>query len=536
MNTRIGTGNPLEINAPLTTTEYFLRFEGNCDTSTAVSVTVEVLTGSVAPTIVNTDRNNICPGDGLITLGYTGGILGNGAQARWYADSGLTVFVGTGNNLSLSAPGHSTPYFVRFEGPCNQTEAVGVYLEVADLPIPPESAFSDRDSVCPGDGMITLSYSGGDPGTGGAAQWSSDPLFNNFVGTGNDLQLNAPFVSTTYYVRFENACATSSSVQASVEVYESTIPFFIERDVAGCSEGMLSRYIVSGLPGSSFTWNTTAGRIVSDYGDSILIDWEGSRGSFEVSVFETTAAGCPSDLVTTPVEVGGPDVDLGLEREGCEGTPVEILPEGTFMNMMWHDGSTGDSYLAETTGMVRIQVFDDEGCTARDSVQVAFHPQPVVDLGSDTTLCGESSITLDAGNPGAEYLWTTGETTRQIEVFAGENVYGVEVTYGGICTASDQIMIGACSIKDNLANIPNVFTPNGDGKNDTWFFYEAASYPDMVIEIFDRWGKLIYQSEPGYGTPWDGKSLNGKEMPMDSYHYIIRTGGEEITGTITIVR
>jgi len=151
-------------------------------------------------------------------------------------------------------------------------------------------------------------------------------------------------------------------------------------------------------------------------------------------------------------------------------------------------------------------------------------------------LCGQASLILDAGNPGANYLWSTGETTRQVEVYAGAGIYGVDVTYGMNCTSSDEIRIFECSIRDYLSNIPNLFTPNGDGINDTWFFYESAAFPDMVIEIFDRWGKLVYRSEPGYGNPWDGSSTNGREIPMDSYHYIIKVGNEEIMGTVTIVR
>ena len=143
---------------------------------------------------------------------------------------------------------------------------------------------------------------------------------------------------------------------------------------------------------------------------------------------------------------------------------------------------------------------------------------------------------LDAGNPGATYTWTTGDITQQIEVFAGGQIYGVEVSYGGNCTATDDIMILECSLKEYFANIPNLFTPNGDGVNDDWFFYEATSFPDIVIEIYDRWGKLIFRSEPGYSNPWDGRHMNGREMPMDSYHYIIHVENEEFVGTVTIVR
>jgi gliding motility-associated-like protein len=205
---------------------------------------------------------------------------------------------------------------------------------------------------------------------------------------------------------------------------------------------------------------------------------------------------------------------------------------------MWHDGSIGTSYLADTTVLIKIQVFDQAGCTAFDSLQVTMYPLPLVNLGADTALCGNNSLVLDAGNPDATYLWSTGETTREIEVYPGAGDISVEVTYGGECSTVDEISILLCGGSNMLADIPNLFTPNGDGTNDTWFFYESAAFPEMVIEIYDRWGKRIYLSEPGYPVPWDGRSMHGVEMPMDSYHYIIKPGEgfEDVVGTITIVR
>jgi gliding motility-associated-like protein len=536
MLTSIGSGNPLVIDAPLTSTDYFVRFEGTCDTSLAVSVRVEALTGSVAPVTAGSDRDNTCPGDGMIVLSYSGGLAGNGAIARWYSDSALTLNIGSGNDLSIPTPMVSTPYFVRFEGACDTTGAVGFVQNVNQLSVAPVSAASDRDTICPGVGNIVLSYSGGNPGTGGSAEWYTDSLFSSHVGSGNGLILAAPPAATSYYVRFEAQCDTSLAVSVRVHMYPSPVPVFTETSDRACTWGMLSRYVVSGLPGSSFEWNVTGGTIVAGYVDSILVDWGNTPGTFDVMVREISKDGCESQFIYTQVSVGGPDVDLGPEQEICGEETVELIPTGNFSFLMWHDGSTGPAYTADTTELVGIQVFDEEGCTAYDSVQVNKYPMPVVNLGNDTSLCGQGSMMLDAGNPGAEYLWSSGATSRQIEVFAGAQLYWAEVTYGQNCTETGEITILECSPTDRFANIPNLITPNGDGRNDTWIFYEAADFPDIVVEIYDRWGKLVFRSEPGYSNPWDGRNMNGKEMPMDSYHYIIKTGNEAITGTVTIVR
>jgi gliding motility-associated-like protein len=73
---------------------------------------------------------------------------------------------------------------------------------------------------------------------------------------------------------------------------------------------------------------------------------------------------------------------------------------------------------------------------------------------------------------------------------------------------------------------------------DTWKIDEAAAYPNIEIEIFDRWGKLVWKSTRGYSVEWDGKNMNGRNLPMDSYFYVIHLndGSDQITGTITIMR
>jgi gliding motility-associated-like protein len=523
-------------NPGLTTVWY--RITDNSGNMDSCSFNITVVADLAVPDSAYADRNNICPGEGMVTLSYAGGDPGSEALASWYADSSLLMSIGSGNNLNIAAPVVSTPYFVRFEGNCDTSAVAGFLLRVVTTSEAPDAAVADKETVCAGQGTITLSYLGGSPGSEIIAQWYADDQFMNPVGAGNNIEVPAPMSTTDYYVRFESACDTSGSVSTTVHVLPSPIPFFVETDDQVCTTGALSRYVVSGQPGSTFSWNLTGGTVVSDYGDTVLVDWGNTSGTYQIGVIETNASGCSSDPLTATVIASSPVVDLGEDRNLCEGSSLEIIPQGYFSHHMWNDGSTGSSYLADTTELVKIQVFDEAGCTASDSVQVIMYPLPVVDLGNDTVLCGNRSIVLDAGNPGATYLWSTGEVTREIEVFAGAGDIAVEVTYGGDCIGTDEISVLPCTGGEVLGDIPNLFTPNGDGVNDTWFFYESAAFPEMVVEIYDRWGKRVYISEPGYPVPWDGRSMHGVDMPMDSYHYIIKPGDgfDDVVGTITIVR
>jgi gliding motility-associated-like protein len=68
--------------------------------------------------------------------------------------------------------------------------------------------------------------------------------------------------------------------------------------------------------------------------------------------------------------------------------------------------------------------------------------------------------------------------------------------------------------------IPNVFSPNGDGINDTWDITNTNYYPELSINIYTRSGQLIFHSV-GYSKPWDGKQ-NGKDLPIGTYYYVLR--------------
>nr|MBA2744633.1 gliding motility-associated C-terminal domain-containing protein [Flavisolibacter sp.] len=84
--------------------------------------------------------------------------------------------------------------------------------------------------------------------------------------------------------------------------------------------------------------------------------------------------------------------------------------------------------------------------------------------------------------------------------------------------------------------IPNVFTPNKDGINDTWQIQYLESYPGAIIEVFNRYGQKVFHSV-GYNTPWDG-NFKGSPLPAGTYYYIInpKNGRKQMSGFVDIVR
>jgi gliding motility-associated-like protein len=86
--------------------------------------------------------------------------------------------------------------------------------------------------------------------------------------------------------------------------------------------------------------------------------------------------------------------------------------------------------------------------------------------------------------------------------------------------------------------VPNVFTPNGDGKNDV-FLIDVTKYDSYNIEIFDRWGVKMYEANTT-NAPWDGKTTAGQDAPDGVYYYIIKAtcGGNDYDkkGFVQIIR
>jgi gliding motility-associated-like protein len=149
---------------------------------------------------------------------------------------------------------------------------------------------------------------------------------------------------------------------------------------------------------------------------------------------------------------------------------------------------------------------------------------------------------LDAGAGLSSYLWNTGDTTESIPINS-EGMYTVEMESPMGCLGSDSVYVKLTSeeIPETHLFIPNAFTPDGDGVNDTFLaLYNGNDISHFTMEVYDRWGGRIFRSE-NILDGWDGKK-NGKECPGGVYVYKIVfsvdgiPGNQERVGTVALVR
>ncbi len=172
---------------------------------------------------------------------------------------------------------------------------------------------------------------------------------------------------------------------------------------------------------------------------------------------------------------------------------------------------------------------------------VVVYPMPTINLGQDTTICSGSEPFLLAdkinnANPNAHWLWSTGQTTSSIGI-SEPGTYTAKVTIDG-CSQSYTVVVES----DCYLNIPNIFTPNGDGLNDYFMPRQLLTkgLSTFNMNIFNRWGELVYKSTSIEGRGWDGR-FNDVNQPEGVYVYTIDCSfkdgqHEHHQGNLTLLR
>jgi hypothetical protein len=156
------------------------------------------------------------------------------------------------------------------------------------------------------------------------------------------------------------------------------------------------------------------------------------------NMIKTNLNGCfDSAAVGTTVIVNSyPVVAIGPDTANCVWYVLDAGNAGS--TYAWSDGDTTQMDTVMSSGQYTVIVTNVDGCASSDTVNVIINPLPVVNIGADTSDC--VSVPVDAGNPGASYLWCDGSTTQTV-VFTTSTNCSVVVTDSNGCSASDTINI-----------------------------------------------------------------------------------------------
>ncbi|MEO5674534.1 MAG: PKD domain-containing protein [Chitinophagales bacterium] len=213
----------------------------------------------------------------------------------------------------------------------------------------------------------------------------------------------------------------------------------------------------------------------------------------------------------------------------CEGQLVQLHAEGAVYYLWSPDDYLNNAAISDPVSkpLSNVTYFIDSyigSCLDEDTISITVLALPSADAGPDVTI-NQGEITQLNASGGITYLWKPPYALSDQGIFnpmaspLSSTTYSVTVTGDNVCSAIDSVTVIVTHIHEILA--PNAFTPNGDGKNDFFQFFTRGIAKITSIQIFDRWGEIIYRAENNEAPPWGGKYMD-KDCEIETYVYVIK--------------
>ncbi|PHN05602.1 gliding motility-associated C-terminal domain-containing protein [Flavilitoribacter nigricans] len=228
----------------------------------------------------------------------------------------------------------------------------------------------------------------------------------------------------TYWaeVSFTNNCTIRDSIQI---IPQDDFMANVGNDTTLCTGADLLLDATFDALGVTYLWHDGSTM------PTFLVD---SPGEYKV---ELELSGC---TVRDSMEVtyfDPPVLDVAEDQTLCFGTTLALDANITdAVTYTWQDGTDGAVYNVATPGTYWVDV-DFAHCVRRDSVLIDYYPEVIVDIGSDTTLCENETLLVDAAQPDAVYAWQDGSTAASFTV-SEPAIYWVDVSING-CTERDSL-------------------------------------------------------------------------------------------------
>ncbi len=296
----------------------------------------------------------------------------------------------------------------------------------------------------------------------------------------------------------------------------------------------------SSTPSAAITWNNGTSTVTAN---QLPITASGSY-----TAIATNSLGCTSQSIITvstntfanvsanssgiiPCNTGSVNIiasSIGIGSYSYSWQPSSPSFTGTVFT-----GTTAGTYTVIATNAVNgctasatsTLIFDNINASFDASVYSGLMPLPVTF--TNTSVFGTNPV-------GTTYTWDFGDgnslnsnDTTVNHLYNSQGNFPVILTaQNGFCrdTAVRYIKVDLVS----LFEVPNVFTPNGDGKNDV-FTFRAVNMGEITLTIYDRWGLKMFESTDTGNIIWDGKNKSGNTVTDGTYFYIIKANGLDDT-------
>lgn len=336
---------------------------------------------------------------------------------------------------------------------------------------------------------------------------------------------------------------TQSTLEASVEVLSDFNGFGVS-----CPEGMDGILRGSGTNGQgdlSYEWELD-GQMVGV--DATLANAQ--AGEYNLTIIDEL--GCTAEQI---VNLSAPSpivINAAIKDVSCRGDrdgEIFLTPSGGASNNYTYQWNTEDisnrlSFL--TPGTYTVTITDGNNCTNSESFEI-MEAQPIkvsIETEPATEDCnGTARAVVTGGIQPYFYEWLNTDTVRNEAFITGlcPGEYFLRVSDAAGCVTEPEVLMG--QVEDRRFNCFEerlVITPDGNGQNDEFIIFCIGDFPDNHLEIYNRWGQLVFETD-NYDNTWEGRTSGGEELPEGPYYYVLDyTNAEgnlvQTKGSLTIVR
>ncbi|MEQ8325054.1 MAG: T9SS type A sorting domain-containing protein [Vicingaceae bacterium] len=218
-----------------------------------------------------------------------------------------------------------------------------------------------------------------------------------------------------------------------------------------------------------------------------------------------------------------PELELGSNKSFCVGQSATLNAGTGWGSFQWSTNETTQSIVVTDSGRYTLIAQDTAMCGLQyDTVYIAHKSTPMVNLGNDTALCPGATLSLKAGNLGANYLWHD-NSTAPVYLVSAAGKYWVKATFSNLCSNTDTIEVtydGCVGIEqvaqDNRLNVyPNPFT------DQIQISLDPNSGPASVT-LIDPFGKILGE----YTFSGMIHSIDVSDLDSGVYFTVVRLGQE----------
>jgi gliding motility-associated-like protein len=305
---------------------------------------------------------------------------------------------------------------------------------------------------------------------------------------------------------------------------------------------------VNNVSGHTYQWIRNGADIAGQVANTFTATLD---GVYKVRV---TFSGCSRETSDANVIIlSKPVAGFNVANAACLAETLDFTNTSTvdnraivIYNWDFDDGQTSSSENVTHTYLVTgslsptltVSYSGVASCTGSlaksTSISDATLPQITADV---TEICPGDNAMLSIEGTYTTITWNTNEASAFI-IVNEPNTYNVITEDGNGCIGTDEITIGLRSGCGEIdIEIPKMFSPNNDTRNDRWVIEGIENYSECTMKIFDDKGVGIFQ-ETGYPLEgWDGSHKNGRAMPDGVYYYILACPDRTpVTGSVTILR